>query len=174
MIRPHKVKQIEALKEKVANAKSFFLTDYTGLNVLDLTRLRRELQKNGGEFKVAKNTLIRLALEDTQYSGVAEYLVGQTGLGFGYDDPSLPAKVLHDFFKRIEKPKVRIFYLEGRQYPGTQLSTIAALPSKEQLLAQVVGNIQGPLINLVSTLDLMLSGLVTSIDQIKEKKEREQ
>lgn len=172
-VRPEKVKEVELLKEKIATAKSLFLTDFTGLNMEEMFRLRRELRKSKAEFKVSKNTLIRRAMEGTAYANLSEQLTGQTGLGFGYDDPALPAKILHDFFKRIEKPKVKLFFLEGRQFAGRELSQIATLPSREVLLAQVIGAVQAPLVNLVGTLDGMLSNLVRTIEAIREKKEKQ-
>ena len=172
-LRPEKVKEFELLREKINSAKGLFLTDYTGLKMEDMSRLRRELRKSNGEFRVSKNTLIRRALEGTVYSGISEQLSGQTGIGFGYDDSTLPAKVLHDFFKKIEKPKVKIFFLEGRQYIGRELSQIATLPSREVLLAQLIGAIQAPLVNLVGTLDGMLGNLVRTIEAIREKKEKQ-
>ncbi len=172
-IRPEKLKEVELLKEKVGQAKSLFLTDYSGLNMEDMSNLRRELRKSKAEFKVAKNTLIRRALEGTAYAEISEQLSGQTGIGFGYDDPALPAKILHDFFKRIEKPKVKLFYIEGRQFTGQQLSQIANLPSREVLLAQVVAAVQAPMVNLVGTLEGMISKLIRTIEAIKEQKEKQ-
>jgi len=171
--RPEKVKEVEMLREKINSAKGLYLTDYTGLKMEDMSRLRGELRKSKGEFKVSKNTLIRRALEGTVYSGISEELSGQTGIGFGYDDPTLPAKILHEFYKKIEKPKVKIFFLEGRQYESKELSQIATLPSREILLAQVIGAIQAPLANLVGTLDGMLSNLVRTLEAIKDKKEKQ-
>lgn len=172
-VRPEKVKEVELLKEKIGTAKSLFLTDFTGLNMENMFHLRRELRKSKAEFRVSKNSLIRRALEGTVYANVSEQLSGQTGLGFGYDDSTLPAKILHDFYKRIEKPKVKLFFLEGRQYAGKELSQIATLPSKEVLLAQVIGAIQAPLANLVGILDGMLSNLVRTIEAVKYKKEKQ-
>lgn len=173
MPKPEKIKQVEELRDKITRAKSLFLTDYTGLKVADLTHLRRQFRKSGAEFKVAKNTLIRRALEGTVYSEISQELVGQTGVGFAYDDPTLPTKVLHDFFKRIEKPKVKLFYVEKKRYAGPQLAQIAGLPSREVLLSQVLTNIQAPLANLVGTLDSMLGNLVRTIEGIGEKKEKQ-
>lgn len=173
MAKPEKAKVVEQLKEKISRAKAVYLTDYTGLKVLDLTQMRREFQKNGAEFKVAKNTLIRRALEGTDFQSLSEHLTGQSGLVFGYDDPTVPARVLQDYFKRLEKPKVKLFYLEGKHFTGADLLKIATLPSKEVLLARVVGQIQAPLASLVYTLNGMLASLVTTVDNIREKKERE-
>jgi len=173
MPKPEKIKQVEELKEKLGRTKSLFVTDYSGLNVFDLSHLRRELKKSGGEFRVAKNTLIRRALEGTSYAEVSQLLAGQTGLGFGYDDPTVPAKIFHDFFKRLEKPKVKVFYLEGRQWTSRELSQIATLPPKEVLLSLVLAGIQAPLVNLVSTLDGMLANLVRTIDSLHDKRAKD-
>src|SRR4030067_838603 len=157
MPRPEKVQQVELIKEKISSAKSVFITDYTGLKVEEMTRLRRELLKNKAEFKIAKNTLIRRALQGTIYESISDQLTGQTGLGFGYGNPTVPAKVLYDFFKKIEKPKVKFFYLDGRQFAAQDLGQIANLPSREVLLSQVIATIQAPLSSLVGTLNGMLS-----------------
>jgi len=173
MPRPEKVQQVELIRQKVSSAKSLFVTDYTGLKVEEMTRLRRELMKSKAEFKIAKNTLIRRALEGTIYQSVSNQLTGQTGLGFGYDDPAVPARVLHDFFKKIEKPKVKVFYLDGREFSGQELGQIANLPSREVLLAQVIGSIQSPLASLAGTLNEMLASLVRTIEAIRQQREKE-
>ena len=173
MKKQDKEKVVLELKEKLSRAKSIYIADYTGLNVADITQLRRDFRQGGSEFKVVKNTLTRRAIEGTGFAEANEHLTGQIGLGIAYEESTVPAKVLQDFFKRIEKPKVRMFFVEGKPYSGEKLAEIASLPSRNELLAQVVRCVQAPLVNLVSTLDGMIRGLIYTIDGLKEKREKE-
>jgi large subunit ribosomal protein L10 len=172
MLRTEKEKISNELKEKLSTTKSLFLTDFRGLNVFQITQLRRELKKGGAEYEVAKNTMIRRATQDTEFEMIRDYLKGPTGLVFSYEDPVSPAKVLYDLFKKVEKPKVKVIWLEGRLFEQNQLKKLAALPSREILLTQIVGGIDSPLTNLVGTLQGVIRNFVGVIDALKEVKSK--
>jgi large subunit ribosomal protein L10 len=99
-----------------------------------------------------------------------DYLKGPTGLVFAYQDPISPAKVLHDFLQKSEKPKIKTIWLEGKLFGENQLKRLATLPSKEIVLTQIAGSLNAPLANFVGTLQGMLRNLVGVIDAIKETK----
>jgi len=168
--RPEKTSVVEELTEKFSSSASFFLTDFTGLTVAGATGLRKGLRELRSSYRVAKNTLIRIAAQNAARPDLGQYLTGQTGIAFAPEDPIAAAKVLADFIKKNERPKVKAFYLDGRLYPGAELARIAALPGKAELLAKMVGAIQAPLVNLVGTLDGVVRKFVLTIEALAKKK----
>ncbi len=172
MLRPEKEKVVNQLKEKLAQAKSLFLTDFTGLNVEETTELRRNFREKRVEYKVAKNSLIEMAIQKTNFEGVSEYLEGPTGLVFGYDEPTVPAKVLHDFQRKIEKPKIKVFWMEGKLFGEEELKRLARLPSREALLGQILVSLNSPMSNLVGTLHGVLRNFMGTLDALQEAKSK--
>jgi large subunit ribosomal protein L10 len=170
MLKSEKEKTVEDLKEKLALTRSLILTDFRGLNVEDLSRLRRDLKKGGAEYRITKNTLIRKAAQESGHEAIVDYLKGPTGLVFSYQDPISPAKVLHEFLQKTEKPKIKTIWLEGKLFGENQLKKLATLPSREIVLTQIVGSLNAPLTNFVVTLQGMLRNLVGVIDAIKDSR----
>ena len=168
MLKTEKEKTVDDLKEKLASTRSLILTDFRGLNVEDLSRLRRDLRKGGAEYRITKNTLIRMAARESGYEAIVDYLKGPTGLVFSYQDPISPAKILHEFLQKSDKPKIKTIWLEGKLFGENQLKRLATLPSKEVVLTQIVGSLNAPMVNFVGTLQGMLRNLVGVIDAIKE------
>ena len=109
--------------------KSLFLTDFRGLNVDQMTDLRRNLKEKKAEYRITKNSLIRLAARESRFEGVLDYLKGPTGLVFSFEDPVSPAKVLYEIHKKVEKPKIKIIWMEGKLLDENRLKSLAALPS---------------------------------------------
>lgn len=172
MLRPEKEKVVSELKEKLAPAKSLFLTDFTGLNVEEITTLRRNFREKKVEYKVAKNSLIRLALQQTGLEDVSDHLDGPTGLVVGYEDPTVPAKVLYDFQKKVEKPRIKIFWMEGKLFGGEELARLARVPSREILFAQILNSLNSPLTNLVGTLQGMLRNFIGLVEALQEERSK--
>jgi large subunit ribosomal protein L10 len=170
MLKAEKEKTVSELKEKLSSTKSLFLTDFRGLSVEDITRLRRNLKEKGAEYRVTRNTLIRMAAEESEFGGILDFLKGPTGLVFSYEDPVAPAKALHEVHKKIEKPKIKAIWMEGRLLDESYLKTLAVLPPKEVLLAQIVSGLNSLMANFVGTLQGVLRNFVSTIDAIKEKK----
>ncbi len=148
MPQEYKVKAVEELKEKLDNSKNFYLTDYRGLNVEQITDLRTKLREKDSEYKVVKNNFFKLALKEKGIDGVDDFLKGPIGVTFiKSDDPVSPAKVIVDFTKNFKKEKIfKVIggYFEGRAVDGKEVISISSLPTKEVLLAQIMGCIQGP------------------------------
>lgn len=172
MLKVEKEKTVNELKERLSLTKSLFLTDFRGLNVEDMTKLRRELKKGRAEYRVTKNTMIRMAAQQSEFEGILDYLKGPTGLVFSYEDPVSPAKVLYEVYKRVEKPKIKVIWMEGRLLDENQLKNLAALPPREVLLAQILSGLNSPTANFVGTLQGMLRNFVGIIDAIKETKSK--
>ena len=172
MLRPEKEKVVSQLRDKLTQAKSLFLTDFTGLNVGEMTELRRDLREKNVEYQIAKNSLIRLAIQKTGFESLSEHLEGPNGLAFGYDEATEAAKVLYEFQKKTEKPKVRVFWMEGKLFGEEQLKRLARLPSRKELLAQILANVNSPMSNLVGTLHGVLRNLIGTIDALQEAKSK--
>jgi len=170
MLREEKSKVVDELKEKLEKSKSFFLTDFSRLNVEEINQLRKELKNKGIEFKVVKNTLLRLAVKDLGLDQISDYLEGPTGVAFGYGDPIMPAKLLHDFKRRTEKPKIKAFLIENELYQPDKFKDFATLPAKEELLTEILGCFNYPLVNLVGTFEGILREFVGTIESLVKSK----
>ncbi len=168
--RPEKSSVVDELAEKFSASPAFFLTDFSGLSVEGATTLRKNLRTGNSSYRVAKNTLIHIAAQRANLPNLEQYLAGPTGIAFAPEDPILAAKVLADFLKKNEKPKVKAFFMDGRLYTGAELAKIAALPGKKELLAKVVGCVQAPIANLIGTLDGVMRNFVLTVEALAKKK----
>ncbi|MFL2490103.1 MAG: 50S ribosomal protein L10 [Candidatus Neomarinimicrobiota bacterium] len=167
------VKNINSVKElsvKLDKAKAIYFTDYLGLDVVSVTKLRKNFVEKDVEFTVAKNTLIKLAAKEVGISGVDEFLEGPTAIAFGYEDPTSPARVIKEFLKDFDKPSVKGMIFDGEIFTSDQFDKIANLPSKEQLLSKLVGMFNSPMSKLSSTLNGSVSGLLGRLTQLNSKK----
>ena len=165
-----KVSQVDLLKERLSRANSVIVTDHTGINVMDLTVLRRDLKKANAEFRVAKNTLLSIAAKESDLDKVTECFIGPTSLVFGFDDPSVPARIIYEYSKKTERPKVKAYILDNQLLSLGDFSKIAQLPPREQVLAILVASIEGPISNFVMTLDGVTRNCIGLIDALAEKK----
>ena len=170
MPKPEKIEKVKSLKEYLENAKSVFVTDYSGLNVADITVLRKNLRDNSVKYVVAKNTLMRIAAKEAGYENLVEYLKGPTAVAFTSDDPAVPAKILYDSFKEKEKPVIKAFVLDKELFSGTEIRRLADLPSREVLLAQLVSAIESPINSLISNIDGVFQELIATIETLAKTK----
>src|SRR5882762_6953158 len=145
MPRPEKVEQIDLLTEKLRSARAAVLTDYRGLTVTQLQELRARLRAQSVEYRVVKNTLARRAAVEAGHEQFQELLKGPVGIAFGYAEPGVPAKVLGEFTRQT---RIRIEIVgglvEGRVMGGDQVRQTADLPTREVLIAQLLGTLQSP------------------------------
>ncbi|MEE3139354.1 MAG: 50S ribosomal protein L10, partial [Candidatus Neomarinimicrobiota bacterium] len=158
------------LSVKLDKAKAVYFTDYLGLDVVSVTKLRKNFVEKDVEFTVAKNTLIKLAAKEVGISGIDEFLEGPTAIAFGYDDPTGPARVIKEFLKDFDKPSVKGMIFDGEIFTSDQFDKIANLPSKEQLLSKLVGMLNSPMSKLSSVLNSSVSGLLGRLTQLNSKK----
>lgn len=170
MARPEKVAAIEELKANISSHAIAILTKYQGINVAEVTELRKKLRGERITFKVYKNTLARRALDELGLSEVSNFLEGPTVWAFS-DDPVAPAKILKDFGRNVTFIQMQGGILDGKSIDASLLNTLADLPSRDQLLAQVVGTIAAPLRNLVGVLSAVPRNAVNVLDQIRKQKE---
>ena len=160
MAREQKARIVEDLTDKLARASFVALTDFRGLNVADMESVRRRLREAGVEYRVAKNTLIRFAAQRVGRDAMVPQLVGPTALALGYGDPVDAAKALREALRAMRTLSVRGAVLDNRLLSPEEVNRLAELPSREVLLAQLVGGVQGPLVGLVSTLSGVLQQFV--------------
>lgn len=130
---------VKTLKEKFSKSGLTVVTDYRGFTVPEITDLRKRLIKNDAEYKIAKNTLIKIAVKDTNLAELEKFLEGPTAVLLSYGEPSESAKTLVEFIKEVEKGDIKIGYLDGKCLSKEEVKTFASLPSKDVLLGQIAG-----------------------------------
>ena len=145
--RQLKEAKVAEIKEKLEKAQSVVLASYQGITVEQDTNLRKSLREAGVEYKVYKNTLVTLAAKELGFDGIVEYLVGPVSIAFGYEDATAPARILNDFAKENKKLELKAAIVEGTVYNKEQTEQLAAIPSREVLLAKLLGSIKSPLSN---------------------------
>lgn len=165
-----KVQVVEDIKAKIQNAKSVVLVKFAGLTVAEDTELRREFRKNNVEYKVLKNTLVRRAFNDLGVTDFDEDLNGPTSVAFGADETGA-SKVIIDAVKKYEnKVSVKSAYVDGGRVDEAGVKALASMPSKEELIAKMLGSLQAPIANFVGVLSAMPRSLVIALNAIAEKK----
>ena len=164
------IQQVEELTDKLGKANAIYITEYLGLNVEDITELRREFHSNEVEYKVTKNTLIKLAAKNNDMEGLDDYLIGSTAIAFSYQDPTSPARVLKKFKKDHDLPGVKGIVFEGNVLPGSEFKRIADLPTKDQLLAQLVSQLNSPMTKLVWALKAPMTDIGNALSNLKNEK----
>jgi len=164
---------IAELKELFANSKSVVFSGYKGVSVKDLGALRSKLRKNQVTFKVAKKTLIKIAAKQAGFKDLPdEALEGQVGAAFGMNDEVAAAKTLFEFSKTNESIKLLGALMEGRNLSKEETLQLAKIPSREELLARLVGSMKSPISGFHGTLYSLLRSFVGVVGAYKEKLEK--
>ena len=170
--KEQKAEQVELLTEKLRNAKVAVLTDYRGLTVSQLQDLRGRLRTGDVEYRVVKNTLARRAAEAAGVPALQKELDGPVAIAFGYDDLATPAKLINDFVRATRlKLDVKGGLVEGRVFSPDQVKQLADLPSREVLLAQLLGTLQTPVGQLVAIMQTPHQQLLGVLNAYKTKLE---
>ena len=138
---------VQEIAEKLKNSVSTIVVDYRGLNVDEVTELRKQLREANVEFKVYKNTMVRRATAETQLTDLDEYLVGPTAVAFSEEDVVAPAKIMHSFAKAHENLEIKTGVVEGSVASVDQIKALAELPSREGLISMVLSVLQAPIRN---------------------------
>ena len=156
------IAEVEELKAVLSEAKLIISTDYRGLNVTELSALRRAIRESGGIYRVAKNTLVKIAAEEIGRPEISEIVVGPTGFVLSTDDPVGPARAL---MTHIQENRLNVVvngaYLEGSLVDADRVRYLSNLPSREELIGKVFGQMNAPIANLVGVLSGTLRGLMT-------------
>jgi large subunit ribosomal protein L10 len=167
--RPEKVAVVDEVRERLSAASAAILTEYRGLNVADISRLRRSLREAGGEYKIYKNTLVRFAARDLGLAELEEMLTGPTAIAFVDADAASVAKALRDFSRANPALVVKGGLLGTKVLSARDTSALAELPSRDVLLAQLAGAMAAPMRQLAGLLQAlprgMAYGLKALIDQ---------
>ncbi len=128
-----KSEKIDEIKSKIEKAQVAIITDYKGMTVEEITNLRRDIQKDGGDYMVTKNTLAKIAVKGTEYEALTEKLSGPVALAFGFEDPVAPAKAVKAFIEKAKKGEILGAVLDGKLLSVEETKALANLPSKEEL-----------------------------------------
>jgi large subunit ribosomal protein L10 len=170
MDKAEKGQAIEELKSRFQQASVTLLADYKGLKVSELTQLRRELRNSAAELKVLKNTLAVLALKDTEMAPLSEFFVGTTAVVTTLGDPVSPAKVLVKFAKDFEKAQIKMGFMSGKLLKPAEIEALSKLPSREEMLAKMLGSMKAPAQNMLNVLVAIPRQLVTVLAAVRDTK----
>jgi large subunit ribosomal protein L10 len=168
MPKPKKIQAVEELSQRFRSSSAIYFVEYKGLTVAEISVLRRKLKEKKAELKVAKNTLMRIALEHAEL-GRVDILTGPTGIITTQDDPILPLKVVAEFAKEKTALVAKGGLLDGKFFDGAQVVALSKVPPKKELLAQVLGSLQAPLVGLIWALQGVGANLVYMLQAISEK-----
>ncbi len=170
MNKEQKEKEIAILKDKLARARHLIIADHSSINVADISVLRRKLKEGNSEIRISKNTLLKLAVKDTDLQELQEHFEGPTAIVYGYDDPSLPAKIIYESIKKTEKPKFKSYFYDGAQYGFDFLKRIAQLPSRDVVIAMLISTVEGSITHFISLLDAATREFIGTLDALAEDK----
>ena len=171
MKKEEKGEIIEQIKELVGNSTGIFLVNYSGVNVADINKIRSDFRKEGVTYKVFKNTLFKKALEQVgQYEKLNEQLVGMIGVAFCGENFVAPAKIIKKYFDEKQKFTFQGCYIDSAFYGAEQLDTIASMPTKEEIMAGIVGSVAAPASGIVGAINAVIRDLVSVIDEVGKKK----
>ena len=172
-IRPEKAGKVAELKDLLTSSKGVVLVDYCGLTVAEDTELRSKMREAGVKYMVAKNTFIRIAAKEAGIEGLDAYLEHNTAVAFSAEDPVAPAKILNDFSKDHKALEIKAGILDGKVIGLDEGKAVAELPSREELLAKLVGSMQAPISGLVNVLQGTIRNFVYTLEAVRQKKEQE-
>ena len=154
-----KEQHVRELVEKINKAQSVIMFDYRGLTVAEVTALRVEMRKAGVEYLVLKNTMMDRACEEANvHADVKSMLKGPSAFAFGYDDPVAPAKIIKEFIKKTKKCSIKGGIVDGKLTDPAGIEALADLPSRETLIARMLGSMMSP-----------ISGLAIALEQVAKK-----
>lgn len=171
MDRNQKTSLVSELNDTFSKAKFAVVTDYRGLKVTELEKLRRVLRENDTQFQIAKNTLLRLAVKGTDYEGLSDSFTGTTAIAFSFEEPVGPAKALATFSKEYQALEIRSAGLEGSILSAEDVVALSKLPGKEELLGKLLGTMAAVPTGFVRVLNGIPQKLVYGLQAIKEQKE---
>ena len=165
-----KSEKIDEIKSKIEKAQVAVITDYKGLSVEEITNLRRAIQQDGGHYMVTKNTLAKIAIKGTPYEVLADKLTGPVALAFGFKDPVTPAKAVKTFIDKVKKGEILGAVLDGKLLSVEETKELAALPSKEELIAKLLGSLNSPASGIVGSINAVMAQLTRAMAAVRDQK----
>jgi large subunit ribosomal protein L10 len=171
MNKNEKVELIAEAKELIQNATALYLTDYSKINVADISGIRNQFRKDGVTYRVFKNTLFKRALvESGKFEKLADHLEGMTGFAFASTNPVAPAKIIKKYNDTSQKFPLKACYIETQYFAGSKLAELAELPSKDELIASILGSLNSPASGIVGSIAAVIRNLVSVVDEVSKKK----
>ncbi len=175
MVQAFKLDIVRNLKERLQDAKAIVLVDYKGINIEEVNQLRTRFRNEKVDYLVQKNTLVKIALHDLGITGLDEYLVGPTALAVSKNDEVAAARVVVKFLKEVmeekEFPKFKAGFVAGNVLDAGQMSALAKLPSRDELLAKVLGSAQAPISRLLGVTQGIIRKFVYAVDAVAKNKQ---
>lgn len=169
-IQPYKTEGIQKIKELIESSQNVIFTDFRGLNVAQITELRRSLQEKESEYRVVKNSYARLALRELGFPFEEDFLIDPTALALVKSDIGPISKVLFDF-TRDSTLKIKGGLIEGKVLSSTDVEAISKLPGRDELYAMLMGTMNAPLTNMVYVMNGVITKLVRTVQAVAESKE---
>lgn len=170
MKKEEKVEIVKEVTELINESSACYVIDYAGINVEDINKIRKEFRKEEVKYRVIKNTLFKRAIkESAKYEKLAENLVGMSGFAFASTNPVAPAKIIKKYFDDKNKLSLKACYVESNYYDGSKLAELASLPSKEEIIAGILGSLNSPISGVVGAVNAVMRDLVSVIDQISQR-----
>ena len=170
MSTPEKIQILQETTEKLTGVKGVFLADLSGMTVEKVTLLRRKCREQKVQVKVVKNTLLKRAFNSHGITALDEFLVGPTGVVFSKENEVTPAKILADFAKVHERPRIKAAIVDGRLFDGKQVAVLAALPSREVLLSQVLATLIAPMTQFLAAVEATVALPAVMADVLEREK----
>ncbi|MGI5891177.1 MAG: 50S ribosomal protein L10 [Bacillota bacterium] len=168
--RIEKEQEVARLQELFENANAVIMTDYRGITVAEDTALRAKMRENGINYIVAKNTMLKLACNNLGITDLDPYFAGPTAIAFS-DNPVELSKIISTFIKEKKKTQIKVGLLDRKMLSASDIDALSKLPSREVLLAKLLGSMQSPLVGFASVSSGLLRQLVTVVDKVREQKE---
>ncbi len=165
-----KENKISQMKEKIDKAQVAIVTEYKGYTVEEITKLRRALQKEEGDYMVTKNTLAKLAVKGTPYEVLTDSFKGPIAIAFGFGDQVAPAKALSTFIKDTKKGEILAAAMDGKLLSAADAKALANLPSKAEIYAKMLGCINSPASGIVGGINGVMSALVRAVAAVRDQK----
>jgi len=173
MIKQYKIDEVSSMVAQLKEKGNIILTNYSGIRVKDLSKLRKTLRTKNADYRVVKNTLFKRALKEVGIEGLDDYLKGPVAVAFARDDAGEIAKALKDFAKDVEKFSYSAGYLDNVLYNQDQIKTIADLPSREVVLAQLMGMVNGPARGIAVGMNQIMASLARGIKAVAEAQNKQ-
>lgn len=172
MPTPEKEAVLKDTQERIADVRGLYLADFNGMTVESLSLLRKRCRAQGVQFRVIKNTLLKRAFHARGIQALDEHLVGPTGLVFSKDNEMAPAKILADFAKEFERPRLKAAVVDGTFYDDKAIVRLAKLPSREVLLSQLIATFIAPMTTFLGAVNAMLATPANMADALHREKSK--
>ena len=172
MPTPQKEAVLQDTQGRIADVRGIYLADFSGMTVQSLSLLRKRCREQGVQFRVIKNTLLKRAFNARGIQELDDHLVGPTGLVFSPQDEMAPAKILADFAKEFEKPRMKAAVVDGRFYDDKAIARLAKLPSREVLLSQLLGTFVAPMTTFLGAVEALLATPANMADALAREKSK--